>query len=143
MNVDRILKDKGDAVCCIEPDATVYEALEIMAKKNIGALLVMQEDKIVGIITERDYSRKVILKGLYSKETAVHAVMTAEVCYVGKKRGAHECMALMTERRFRHLPVIDDGKLIGLVSMGDVVKCIIDEQDHEIADYENYIRGWY
>lgn len=143
MNVEKLLKSKGYYVYCVAPDATVYEALEKMEENDVGALLVMQGENIVGIVTERDYSRKVILKGISSKETAVRDVMTAEVCYVTKEQKMHECMALMTDKRFRHLPVIEDRKLIGLISMGDVVKSIIDEQGHEITDYQNYIRGWY
>ena len=113
-----------------------------MALENIGALLVMQEDKVQGIITERDYARKIILKGKHSKEVLVRDVMTSPVCYVTRKNTMHECMALMTEKHFRHLPVMEDKQLLGLISMGDVVKTIIDEQDHEIASYENYIHGW-
>jgi CBS domain-containing protein len=143
MKVEILLKHKGSNVCSIEPDATVYAAIEKMEEENVGALLVMQGDKVVGIITERDYARKVILMGKYSRDTSVHDVMTTDVCYVTKDRRMHECMALMTEKRFRHLPVIEDGHVLGVISMGDVVKTIIDEQDHEILEYENYIRGWY
>lgn len=143
MKVEWLLKKKGSVVCSIAPQALVYEALEKMEKKNIGALLVMQGDKVEGIFTERDYARKVILKGKYSKDIMVRDVMTSPVCYVTKERNMHECMALMTEKRFRHLPVIEDRQLLGLISIGDVVKAIIDEQEHEIADYENYIHGWY
>lgn len=121
----------------------VFAALEKMALENIGALLVMQGDKVQGIITERDYARKVILKGKHSKEVLVRDVMTSPVCYVTRENTMHECMALMTEKRFRHLPVIEDKQLLGMISMGDVVKTIIDEQDHEITNYENYIHGWY
>jgi signal-transduction protein with cAMP-binding, CBS, and nucleotidyltransferase domain len=142
MKVERLLKKKGSVVCSVEPQALVYDALEKMDQENIGALLVMQGDKVEGIFTERDYARKVILKGKYSKDIMVRDVMTSLVCYVTKERNMHECLALMTEKHFRHLPVIEDKQLLGLISITDVVKAIIDEQDHEIADYENYIRGW-
>jgi CBS domain-containing protein len=103
----------------------------------------MQEDKLVGIISERDYARKVILRGKYSKDTLVSDVMTKDVLVVPLDRKADECMALMTYKRFRHLPVIEDDKVVGIISIGDVVKNIIDEQEHTIHEYENYIRGWY
>ena len=143
MNVEMLLKRKGKVIFSIEPNAFVYEAIEKMAQEDIGALLVMEEGKVKGIISERDYARKVILKGKSSKQTMISEVMTTDVCYISKKRRMHECMALMTEKHFRHLPVIDDGILLGLITMGDVVKTIIEEQDHEIEDYQNYIRGGY
>lgn len=143
MNVERLLKNKGSLVHSIEPQVLVYAALEKMAQEDIGALLVMQGDKVEGIISERDYARKLILKGLYSQEVMVHDVMTTPVCYVTKERTMHECLALMTEKHFRHLPVLEDKQLLGMISIGDVVKNIIDEQDHEIANYQNYIQGWY
>ena len=143
MNVEMLLKRKGKVIFSIEPNAFVYAAIEKMAQEDIGALLVMEEGKVKGIISERDYARKVILKGKSSKQTMISEVMTTDVCYISKKRRMHECMALMTEKHFRHLPVIDDGILLGLITMGDVVKTIIEEQDHEIEDYQNYIRGGY
>ena len=143
MKVERLLKKKGSLVYSIEPQDMVYTALEKMAQENVGALLVMQGDTVEGIISERDYARKVILKGKYSMEVLVRDVMTSPVCYVTRERTMHECMALMTEKRFRHLPVIEDNQLLGMISIGDVVKTIIDEQDHEIINYENYIHGWY
>ena len=143
MNVEMLLRKKGNVIYSIEPDALVYEAIEKMAQENIGALLVIQNGKVQGIISERDYARKVILKGKSSRETSISEVMTTEVCYISKQRRMHECMALMTEKHFRHLPVMDDGELLGLITMGDVVKTIIEEQDHEIEDYQNYIRGGY
>ncbi len=143
MNVEMLLRKKGNVIYSIEPDALVYEAIEKMAQENIGALLVIQNGKVQGIISERDYARKVILKGKSSRETSISEVMTTEVCYISKQRRMHECMALMTEKHFRHLPVMDDGELLGLITMGDVVKTIIAEQDHEIEDYQNYIRGGY
>ena len=143
MNVEMLLRKKGNVIYSIEPDALVYEAIEKMAQEDIGALLVMEEGEVKGIISERDYARKVILKGKSSRETSISEVMTTEVCYISKQRRMHECMALMTEKHFRHLPVMDDGELLGLITMGDVVKTIIAEQDHEIEDYQNYIRGGY
>ncbi len=143
MNVRKLLDKKGNAVSTIHPEATVFEALQLMKEENIGALLVMQQDKLAGIITERDYARKVILEGKYSKQTRVSDVMTRDVLFVTPERKANECMALMTFKRFRHLPVIEEDRVIGIISIGDVVKNIIDEQEHTIQDYENYIRGWY
>ncbi len=143
MKVERLLKLNNREVCSIGPDASVFEAIQRMDHENIGALLVMQEGKIAGIISERDYARKVILKGKSSKTTHVNEVMTRDVCYVTKDRRVHECMALMTEKHIRHLPVIEDEKVLGMISLGDVVKTIIDEQDHDIQDYERYIHGRY
>ena len=143
MKIEQLLAKKGNDVCSINPEATVYEAIQKMAEKNVGALLVMHEDKVAGIISERDYTRKLILKNRSSKDTPVADVMTKDVCYVTQQEQVNECMALMTEKRIRHLPVIEDGKVLGVISLGDVVKTIIDEQDHEIQDYEQYIRGWY
>ncbi|MBT5031622.1 MAG: CBS domain-containing protein [Proteobacteria bacterium] len=142
MKVERLLKLKGNEIFSIEPEATVFEAIQEMDKKNVGALLVVQKEKVAGIISERDYMRKVILKNRSSKDTTVAEVMTRDVCYVTLNELVNECMALMTEKRFRHLPVIEDGKVLGIISLGDVVKTIIDEQDHEIQNYERYVRGW-
>ena len=137
-----ILKSKPDhAVYTIAPTATVLDAVTLMARKGIGALLVMDHEKIVGIVTERDYARKVILLGRASKETPVRVIMTSEVMYVRPGHTSEECMALMTENRVRHLPVMDDGKLIGLLSIGDLVKDIISEQRFTIEQLEHYIRG--
>ena len=143
MKIEQLLAKKGNEVCSIKPEATVYEAIQKMAEKNVGALLVMHDDKVAGIISERDYTRKLILKNRSSKDTPVADVMTKDVCYVTQQEQVNECMALMTEKRIRHLPIIEDGKVLGIISLGDVVKTIIDEQDHEIKDYEQYIRGWY
>ena len=143
MKVESLLKLKGNEIFSIGPEATVLEAIQEMDRKNVGALLVMQKEKVAGIISERDYTRKVILKNRSSKDTTVAEVMTRDVCYVTQNEQVNECMALMTEKRFRHLPIIEDGKVLGLISLGDVVKTIIDEQDHQIKDYEKYIRGWY
>jgi CBS domain-containing protein len=137
-----ILKSKPDKnVYTIAPTATVYEALQRMADKGIGALLVTEGDQVVGIITERDYARKVALMSRTSKETLVRDVMTSPVMYVRPDQTSEECMALMTENRLRHLPVMDGGKLIGLVSIGDLVKDIISEQQFIIEQLEHYIVG--
>ncbi len=140
--VAQILKLKRIAtVHAIGPSDTVYEAIRKMAEHEIGALLVMEGEQVVGIVTERDYARKVALAGRSSKETAVSAVMTSHVLCVGPSQTTEECMAIMTENRVRHLPVIDNGKLIGLVSIGDLVKDIISEQQFIIEQLEHYISG--
>ena len=137
-----ILKSKPDqTVHTIRPTASVFDAVKLMAEKNIGALLVTDGEQIVGIITERDYARKTILMGRTSKETPVRDVMTSEVMYVRPSHTSEECMALMTEGRLRHLPVIDGGKLFGLISIGDLVKDIISEQRYIIDQLEHYISG--
>lgn len=143
MFVENLLAEKDGQVWSITPDATVYEALVLMDQKDIGALLVMQGNRLIGIISERDYARKIIIKGKTSKETLVKEVMTTEVCYVNKKTRMDECLAIMTEKRIRHLPVMEDNRLIGLVSIGDVVKSIISEQEIVIDDLYNYINGVY
>jgi CBS domain-containing protein len=137
-----ILKAKGSSIIhAIAPSATVLEALQQMADKNVGALLVMEGGRIVGVMTERDYARKVILLARSSRDTPVRDVMTTAVIYVRPGQTSEECMALMTESRVRHLPVIDDGKLIGLISIGDIVKSIISEQNFIIEQLQHYISG--
>ena len=143
MLVDTLLKAKGYEVLTITPDTTVYAALVLMDTKNIGSLLVMSDEKIVGIFSERDYARKIVLKGKVSKDTPVREVMTTPVCVVDKGKTLDECMAVMTAKRVRHLPVVEDGKLIGIVSIGDAVKSIIDEKAHEIEHLIDYIHGSY
>ena len=125
--VKDILRIKGPDVWSTTPDATVYDALKAMAEKNVGALVVLDRDTVVGIVSERDYARKVILHGRSSKEIHVSEIMSTEVYYVRPEQNIQECMALMTENRLRHLPVMDRGKLIGLISIGDLVKNIISE----------------
>jgi CBS domain-containing protein len=140
--VTDILKAKGDpTVHSIAPSATVFEALQRMAEKNIGALLVAEGERIVGVMTERDYARKVILMARSSRETLLSEVMTTAVIYVRPDQTSEECMALMTENRVRHLPVIDDGRLVGLISIGDIVKGIISEQNFIIEQLQQYIAG--
>jgi CBS domain-containing protein len=139
--VKDILRAKGSKVYSISPDATVYEALKRMAKKNVGAMLVFEENNLVGLISERDYARKTILKGRLSKETAVREIMTTEVATVHPNDDIEECMELFTDKHIRHLPVLDKGKIVGLVSIGDIVKGIIDYKEFIIEEMENYIKG--
>ena len=141
-SVANILKAKADqTIYTIAPTASVFDAVKLMAEKNIGALVVMESEKVVGIITERDYARKIVLMARSSKDTAVRDIMTASAMYVSPVQRSEECMALMTENRVRHLLVIDSGKLIGLVSIGDLVKDIISEQKFVIQQLEHYITG--
>lgn len=141
--VTDILKSKPEAVVyTIAPTDSVFDALQLMADKGIGALLVTQDDAIVGIVTERDYARKIVLKGRTSALTLVRDVMTSHVMFVGPTQTSEECMALMTDNRLRHLPVMsEDGKLLGLISIGDLVKGIISEQKFVIEQLEHYISG--
>jgi CBS domain-containing protein len=141
-SVAQILKSKADpSVYTIAPNATVLDALKLMAEKSIGAVVVTEGEQVVGIITERDYARKVILLARSSKDTPVHAIMTSSVMYVRSDNTSEECMRLMTENRMRHLPVMDGAKLIGIVSIGDLVKDIISEQKFIIDQLEHYITG--
>ncbi len=137
--VAHLLEKKGGEVFSIGPDATVFEALEKMASKQVGALVVMDGQELAGIISERDYARKVILLDRLSKKTGVREIMTSEVVTVSPSATLQDCMSTMTDHRFRHLPVIDDGRLVGVVSIGDVVKAVIDEQAVMIEQLENYI----
>ena len=139
--VKDILRAKGSKVYSIPPDATVYEALNRMADKNVGALLVLEVEQIVGLISERDYARKTILKGRFSKETAVKEIMTTNVITVGPGEDLEECMELFTDKHVRHLPVIEDEKIIGIISIGDVVKGVIDHKEFIIQEQEKYIKG--
>lgn len=137
-----ILRAKGDQpVWTVEPGATVYDALSLMAEKNIGAVLVVEAGNLVGILSERDYARKVILKGRMSKDTPVRDIMTETVATVTPYRTVEECMALMTDKRIRHLPVFDEGRLIGVVSIGDVVKAQIADKEFMIEQLTDYISG--
>ena len=138
----QILNSKPDqTVHTVTPSTSVFDAVKLMAEKNIGALLVMEDVKIVGIITERDYARKIVLMGRSSKETPVHDIMTSPVMYVHPNQTNEECMALMTDNRVRHLPVMDSDELLGLISIGDLVKDIISEQKFIIQQLEKYIAG--
>ena len=138
----QILKSKPEqTVASVTPSTSVFDAVKLMAEKNIGALLVMEDLKIAGMVTERDYARKIILVGRSSKETPVRDIMTSPVMYVRPDQTNEECMALMTDNRVRHLPVVDKGRLIGLISIGDLVKDIISEQKFIIEQLEHYITG--
>lgn len=138
----QILKSKSDkTIYTTTPTASVFDAVKLMAEKSIGALVVMEGEAIVGLITERDYARKIVLMARSSKETPVRDIMTSAVMCVRPERTSEECMALMTEHRVRHLPVMDNGKLIGLISIGDLVKDVISEQKFIIQQLEQYIAG--
>ena len=136
-----ILRFKGHAVHCVQPTDTVLAALGVMAEHDIGAVVVLDGDALAGILTERDYARKVVLAGRSSKDSPVRAIMTSDVVCVPGNRSIDDCMALMTERRVRHLPVIEGGRVVGLVSIGDLVKATIDEQEFTISQLKNYIAG--
>ena len=136
-----ILQGKGNQVWTIRQDQTVFEALNLMAEKGIGALVVVDDKRIIGMLSERDYARKVILKGKTSRETPVKDIMTSKVCYVAPERTVDECMALMTDKTIRHLPVLENEELSGLVSIGDVVKSMISEREFIIERLEAYITG--
>jgi CBS domain-containing protein len=134
-----ILKVKGQAVWCVEMGSTVFEALGRMAEKEVGALVVMDGARLAGIISERDYARKIILLGRTSPNTLVEEIMTSHVAYTHLEQSIEECMAIMTDKRIRHLPVIDEGKLVGIISIGDLVKSIIADQQFIIEQLERYI----
>lgn len=141
-SVAQVLQSKSDkSVYTISPSASVLDALKMMAERGVGALLVMDGSRIAGIISERDYARKMVLLGRASHETPVREIMSSPVMYVRPEQTNEECMALMTENRLRHLPVVENGKLVGLISIGDLVKDIISEQKFIIEQLEHYIRG--
>lgn len=137
--VAELLAGKGRAVIAIGPDEPVLEAIELMAERGIGAVLVMRGDDLLGILSERDYARKVILRGRSSAETAVWEIMSAPVTTVSPGDSVNTCMMLMTEKKFRHLPVVDAGQVVGVLSIGDLVKSVIEEQQREIAELQRYI----
>jgi len=139
--VKDILRVKGSEIHATTPDATVYDALKQMAENNVGALLVLAGEKIAGLISERDYARKTILKGRFSKETAVREIMTVNVITVGPEEDLEKCMELFTDKHVRHLPVIENEKIIGIVSIGDIVKGVIDYKEFIIQEQEKYIKG--
>ncbi len=141
MTIKQLLDKKGREVHTIGPEESVFEAIRRMAELGIGALVVTEGEDPVGIVTERDYARKVILKGRSSKETPVRAIMTEEVIYIRPEQTIEEAMAIMTEKKVRHLPVLEGGRLAGIVSIGDVVKAIIENQQFVIDQLTNYIHG--
>jgi CBS domain-containing protein len=141
--VESLLSQKGRAVWSISPEATVYEAIERMSEINIGALVVISAEKLVGIISERDYARKVILKGRQSREIRVHEIMSVPVFYVALETTIDECMRVMASRLVRHLPVLENDRVVGMISMGDLVKWIISSHEQTINQLENYIGGTY
>jgi CBS domain-containing protein len=142
-SVGALLQRKGGAIWSVAPVASVYEAIELMADKGVGALLVMDKESLAGIVSERDYARKVILKGRSSKDTPVSQIMSAPVLSVSPQETIDQCMALMTDKRIRHLPVVEGGRVVGVVSMGDLVKWIISDQDRTINQLQSYINGTY
>ena len=137
--VKHLLEDKGGAIYAIEPDKPVLDAIRLMAEKYIGALLVMKGSQLLGIVSERDYARKVILKGRSSADTPVREIMSASVLTVAPGDSVNHCMKLMTDRRVRHLPVVDDGRVLGVVSIGDLVKAVIEDQAQELEHMQRYI----
>jgi CBS domain-containing protein len=139
--VTQLLRTKGHEVLSVSPDTRVFAALQLMAEKNVGALLVLEGGQVVGIFSERDYARKVILKGKSSREIPVREIMSSDVLYVRPEQTIEQCMALMTDKRVRHLPVFDGDRLVGVISIGDVVKAVISEQEFMIEQLQNYITG--
>ncbi|MBA3962985.1 MAG: CBS domain-containing protein [Chthoniobacterales bacterium] len=141
--IEVILGQKPRAVWSVSPEATVYEAIAMMAEKNVGALLVMEEGKLVGIVSERDYSRKVMLKGKTSRNSHVHEIMTTELTTAHPRETVEDCLRFMTEKRIRHLPVVADGELRGVISIGDLVKQVISAQSATLDQLKDYIAGGY
>ena len=138
-----LLKQKGQAVWHISPEACVYDAIETMADKHVGALMVVSEGELVGVVTERDYARKVILQGKSSKQTQVKEIMTSPAIFVTPEQTVEDSMRIMTEKHLRHLPVVADGKILGVVSIGDLVKWMISAQQQTISQLHNYITSQY
>lgn len=139
--IRQLLESKGGDVWSVGSEASVFDAIGVMAEKGVGALVVLDGDKLVGIISERDYARKVVLKERASKQTPVREIMTKDVLYARPDHTVEECLSIMTEKRIRHLPVMDGDKLLGIVSIGDLVKSVIAEQKHVIEQLEHYISG--
>jgi CBS domain-containing protein len=141
LSVQQLLDQKSKGIYAVKPDDPVFTAIQKMAEHHVGALLVMIDDRLVGIVSERDYARKVVLLGRSSSETPVSAIMTSKVITVTARQNAHDCMVLMTERRIRHLPVVSGERVVGILSIGDLVRAVIEEQERTIADLETYIRS--
>jgi CBS domain-containing protein len=141
LSVQQLLDQKPKGIYSVAPDDPVLTAIKKMAEHHIGALLVMSGDRLVGIISERDYARKVVLMGRSAEQTRVEAIMTAKVITVTPKQDAHDCMRLMTDMRIRHLPVVSGDRVVGVLSIGDLVRAVIEEQERTIADLESYIRS--
>ena len=141
--IDAILAQKGTEIFSVSPEATVFEAVEIMANKNVGALLVIQDGKLVGLISERDYTRKVMLRGKRSRETQVREIMSTDLTVVSPREPVENCLRMMTDKRVRHLPVLDGETIRGVISIGDLVKWVIATQSAAIAHLEMYISGGY
>ena len=139
LTVRELLAKKGSEVWSVSPDATVYAALQLMAERNVGAVLVLSGQRLAGILSERDYARQVILKGKASRDTPVHEIMTTRLVTVSPERTIEDCMALMTDKRIRHLPVTSGETLLGVLSIGDVVKAVISEKEFLIEQLEGYI----
>ena len=137
----QLLKHKGRVIHSVPPDAPVLEAIRLMAEHGVGALLVMQGEELLGVVSERDYARKVILKGRSSNETAVREIMSSPVLTVRADQSVHDCMRIMSEHRIRHLPVVDEQGVIGVLSIGDLVRAVVEEQQRTIADLEQYIHS--
>jgi CBS domain-containing protein len=138
--VKDVLNEKGHEIWSIGPDASVFDAIEMMAQKEVGALLVLDAGELIGIISERDYTRKVILKGKSSREIKIRTIMTSPVICADTEQDVKECMALMTSKKIRHLPILENNQLAGMVSLGDLVQSIIAEQNSKIRDFESYFR---
>ena len=138
--VEQVLKEKGTELYRIGPDEPVLEAIRIMADKHVGALLVMRGEVLTGILSERDYARKVVLMGRSSADTPVAQIMSSPVTTVTRTSSVTECLGLMTDQRIRHLPVVENGRVLGMLSIGDLVKAVIDDQRHHIEDLERFIR---
>ncbi|MGZ4985431.1 MAG: CBS domain-containing protein [Chthoniobacterales bacterium] len=141
--IDAILSQKSSEVWSVAPNATVYDAVATMAEKNVGALVVMEGDKLVGIVSERDYTRKVMLRGKRSRETKVAEIMSSDVTVTNPREPVEKCLRLMTDKHIRHLPVVEDDKVVGVISIGDLVKHVISCQSAAIAHLEHYIHGGY
>ena len=141
--IDAILAQKGSEIFSVSPEATVFEAVEIMATKNVGALLVIQDERLVGLVSERDYTRKVMLRGKRSRETQVREIMSTGLTVVSPREPVENCLRMMTDKRVRHLPVLDGDTIRGIISIGDLVKWVIATQSAAIAHLEMYISGGY